>query len=173
MRSSSAAHLEARDTPLRSFSSPPRAGRAFYAGWPLKHIRQTPSGECRGSPMLPPPASRSERGRISESLSRKYSQLWEIARRFPLTSFHCDCLLSLELCRRRLHNVVRSGERNCEYGLQNSVICRRSTPNTVCSTTWTDVNDFCRSSVSARRTMPESKATTSRDQNPIAERGNQ
>lgn len=162
-------------SPLRWVSSPPRVDGAFCAVRPLKHIRQTPSGDFRRNPMLLPSASRSERGRISETLSRISSQLSDIARRGPLAWFQCDRLLSVELCRRRLHNIFRSEERNCQHGLQNSMICRPSIPHTVCSTTQTDANEFGRSSMSARRTMPESKSTTPRDQNPVAEhqRGNQ
>ena len=70
--------------------------RAFYAGWPLENIRQTPSGEFRDSPMLPPPTSRLDKHGISESSSRKSSDLSEIARRFPLPWSHYVCLLSIE-----------------------------------------------------------------------------
>ena len=70
--------------------------RAFYTGWPREKIRQTPSGEYRHSPILPAPVASLDQDRISESLSRKSSDLSEIVRRFPLPWSHYVCLLSVE-----------------------------------------------------------------------------
>ncbi len=72
--------------------------RAFYAGWPLAHIRQTPSGESRDSLMLLPPPTRLKQDGISESLSRKSSDLSEIAQHFPLPWSHYGSTSRMRRC---------------------------------------------------------------------------